>query len=212
MHDGVPTDERSSKPQVKARPRWLKALGLEISTRDPANRRRAASPARSLQARLLGGHGLYEGPRGRACGSSSCTVRRRFLGCRMGWLGRRTARNERSVAGATGRSARDPGSGRSGSASTDRCSRMPSPASTSPAIRWVTARPFLTRSFHDLHRLLQEMHERRTVYVDLHKRENIIVTERGEPCLIDFQISLSWPRWLPRGRCSGSSSGATNTT
>jgi hypothetical protein len=43
------------------------------------------------------------------------------------------------------------------------------------------------------------MHERRTVYVDLHKRENIIVTERGEPSLIDFQISLSWPNWLPLG-------------
>jgi hypothetical protein len=33
----------------------------------------------------------------------------------------------------------------------------------------------------------------------LHKRENIIVTEAGEPCLIDFQISLLWPGWLPLG-------------
>ena len=37
------------------------------------------------------------------------------------------------------------------------------------------------------------------VYVDLHKRENIIVNERGEPSLIDFQISLSWPGWFPQG-------------
>jgi hypothetical protein len=43
------------------------------------------------------------------------------------------------------------------------------------------------------------MHKRRTVYVDLHKRENIIVSERGEPWLIDFQISLTWPAWLPSG-------------
>ena len=43
------------------------------------------------------------------------------------------------------------------------------------------------------------MHERKIVYVDLHKRENILVNERGEPCLIDFQISLAWPRWLPAG-------------
>ncbi|MGD0044266.1 MAG: hypothetical protein ABSE84_28325, partial [Isosphaeraceae bacterium] len=53
--------------------------------------------------------------------------------------------------------------------------------------------------FHDLNRLLEEMHRRRTVYVDLNKRENIIVSERGEPCLIDFQISLTWPAWLPSG-------------
>ena len=32
-----------------------------------------------------------------------------------------------------------------------------------------------------------------------HKRENIIVNERGEPWLIDFQISLTWPEWLPSG-------------
>ena len=37
------------------------------------------------------------------------------------------------------------------------------------------------------------------MYVDLHKRENILVNERGEPCLIDFQISVAWPRWLPAG-------------
>ena len=56
------------------------------------------------------------------------------------------------------------------------------------------------------------MHARRTVYVDLHKRENIIVSEHGKPCLIDFQISICWPGWLPPARCSGSSSGAMNIT
>ena len=34
--------------------------------------------------------------------------------------------------------------------------------------------------------------------MDLHKRENIIVDNQGDPWLIDFQISLSWPRWAPR--------------
>jgi hypothetical protein len=53
--------------------------------------------------------------------------------------------------------------------------------------------------FPDLDRLLREMHNRRTVYVDLHKRENIIVSEAGEPYLIDFQISVCWPGWLPLG-------------
>jgi hypothetical protein len=50
-----------------------------------------------------------------------------------------------------------------------------------------------------LRALLRAMHERKIVYVDLHKRENILVNERGEPCLIDFQISVAWPRWLPTG-------------
>ncbi len=52
--------------------------------------------------------------------------------------------------------------------------------------------------FGELTALLRAMHARRVVYVDLHKRENIIVTPAGKPCLIDFQISLYWPRWLPR--------------
>jgi hypothetical protein len=53
--------------------------------------------------------------------------------------------------------------------------------------------------FSELSHLLGEMHKRRTVYVDLHKRENIIVTDKGRPYLIDFQISLIWPSWLPSG-------------
>jgi hypothetical protein len=47
--------------------------------------------------------------------------------------------------------------------------------------------------------LLRAMHARKVVYVDLHKRENILVDEHGNPCLIDFQISVAWPAWLPHG-------------
>jgi len=53
--------------------------------------------------------------------------------------------------------------------------------------------------FPELLRLLDGMHGRKVAYVDLHKRENIIVGESGLPYLIDFQISLSWPRWMPAG-------------
>ena len=61
-------------------------------------------------------------------------------------------------------------------------------------------REAVNESFYPaLRALLRAMHERKIVYVDLHKRENILVNERGEPCLIDFQISLAWPRWLPAG-------------
>jgi hypothetical protein len=47
-----------------------------------------------------------------------------------------------------------------------------------------------------LQRLLVQMHERNVAYVDLTKRENIIVGEDGRPCIIDFQISALLPaRW-----------------
>jgi len=47
--------------------------------------------------------------------------------------------------------------------------------------------------FPRLERLLTEMHRRDIAYVDLEKRENILVDARGRPCLIDFQISWRWP-------------------
>jgi hypothetical protein len=45
--------------------------------------------------------------------------------------------------------------------------------------------------FPALTRLLAVMHQRRMAYVDLHKRENVIVGDDGEPYLVDFQISLN---------------------
>jgi len=44
--------------------------------------------------------------------------------------------------------------------------------------------------FPRLRDLLAAMHARRMAYVDLHKRENVIVGDDGRPYLIDFQISL----------------------
>lgn len=43
--------------------------------------------------------------------------------------------------------------------------------------------------FPVLQQLLKTMHARKMAYVDLHKRENVLVGENGEPYLIDFQIS-----------------------
>lgn len=50
--------------------------------------------------------------------------------------------------------------------------------------------------FDELHELLGEMHRRHIAYVDLNKRQNILVGNDGRPYLIDFQISLHLP---PRG-------------
>jgi serine/threonine protein kinase len=54
--------------------------------------------------------------------------------------------------------------------------------------------------FPRLAALLDALHKRNIAYVDLEKRENIIVDDEGQPHLIDFQISWYWP-----GRNSGGS-------
>jgi hypothetical protein len=55
--------------------------------------------------------------------------------------------------------------------------------------------------FSSLRRALREMHVRGIAYVDLHKRENIIVGDDGRPYLVDFQISFDAThprlRWMP---------------
>ncbi len=51
--------------------------------------------------------------------------------------------------------------------------------------------------FPKLLNLLEKIHSRQISYMDLNKQENIIVTQDGNPCLIDFQIcfhlSKKWP-------------------
>lgn len=49
------------------------------------------------------------------------------------------------------------------------------------------------RFFETLAAILRAMHERGMAYVDLHKPENILVGDDGNPYLIDFQISFSVP-------------------
>jgi hypothetical protein len=51
----------------------------------------------------------------------------------------------------------------------------------------------------DLNQLLNDLHSRGAAYVDLHKRENILVGDDGRPRLIDFQISIRLPQMGPLG-------------
>ena len=48
--------------------------------------------------------------------------------------------------------------------------------------------------FEKLRQLLKELHKRNVIYMDMNKRDNIIVGKDGEPYLIDFQISVHLPR------------------
>lgn len=75
------------------------------------------------------------------------------------------------------------------------------------ARRFLPGRPLLSgervadRFFPELLAALRAMHALGVAYVDLHKRENILVGEDGRPFLIDFQISFDARhprvRWLP---------------
>lgn len=56
--------------------------------------------------------------------------------------------------------------------------------------------------FDELQTLIAALHARHVAYVDLNKRQNILVGDDGRPHLIDFQISLllppiGWRRWRP---------------
>ena len=48
-----------------------------------------------------------------------------------------------------------------------------------------------------LRQTVTALHERNIAYVDLHKLENIIIDEQGQPHLIDFQISVKLPGIWP---------------
>jgi len=50
--------------------------------------------------------------------------------------------------------------------------------------------------FDKLLNLLREIHQRNVVYLDLNKKDNIIIGSDGRPYLIDFQISLYIPKRL----------------
>jgi hypothetical protein len=53
--------------------------------------------------------------------------------------------------------------------------------------------PFPGSFFGELRELVDDIHRRNVVYVDMNKRGNIILGEDGRPHLIDFQISLHLP-------------------
>jgi hypothetical protein len=73
---------------------------------------------------------------------------------------------------------------------------------------FVPGRPLARRDtvgdafFDQLLALVQALHARHIAYVDLNKRQNILLGQDGRPYLIDFQIALLWPptgwrRWAP---------------
>jgi hypothetical protein len=129
--------------------------------------------------------GLYRGPAGKAILKVGRTAP--LLGAPMRWLGRFLADHEFAIY----RAVEDlPG--------VPRC--LGRWGETGFVHEFVEGHPLQRyeavpdRFFPELRVLIETLHARRIAYVDLEKRENILVGDDGRPYLIDFQISLYWPR------------------
>ncbi len=187
-----PTDS-----QVKPRPSWLKALGRQSLPESIAIGGVAHHLRETFKHDSWAATGLYEGP---SAELAVVKLHRQSpaFGVPMRWLGRWMARHEIGLL--------------KGLADLKGIPALGGPVSLGGATlrhavarRYIEGHPLGNREavnesfFPGLSALLDAMHQRKVVYVDLHKRENILVNEEGEPCLIDFQISVAWPRWLPAG-------------
>lgn len=169
--------------QPKVKHAWLRALGREdmppsIDLADGAYRH-----VRTFKHDFFAATGLYEGPSGRVVLKMGRVAG--LLGVPMVWMGRIMADHEGGLyAELDGHEGVPRWFGRWGA--------------TGIVHEFVEGHPLQRNEWVDddffprLEALLADLHGRGIAYVDLEKRENILVREDGRPCLIDFQISWKW--------------------
>jgi hypothetical protein len=172
---------------------WLRALGASDLPARLALADGEYVHVRTFKHDFFAATGLYEGPSGRAILKLGRTAR--LLGLPMVWMGRLLANHEtriyREVEHLEG---------------VPRC--LGRWGETGFVHAFVEGHPLQRDErvddefFPRLESLLHEIHRRGIAYVDLEKRENILVDERGRPCLIDFQISWRWAGY-ETGRATG---------
>ncbi|MBN2448468.1 MAG: hypothetical protein JXO22_17205 [Phycisphaerae bacterium] len=193
----MPKTTKSHEPLV--RHRWLYALPeLELPAMvDCAGQR--YDHVSTFKHDFFAATGLYRGPDGLAVLKHGRT--NDFITILNGWTGRfltkREVRIYREVHGLSG------------------VPRLIGTVGNSAFMHeFVPGHPLQRREtvsdefFDELFDLLRRLHERDIAYVDLNKRQNILMGEDGRPYLIDFQISLHLPpvgwrraapvRWLLR--------------
>lgn len=126
--------------------------------------------------------------------------RQNIFGLPMSWLGCRLARREADFLGRLADTGRVPvvlGTPSEGNR----------PLPNAVARDYISGNPLGDDTpvgdtfFAELSDLLACLHRQGMAYVDLHKRENVLVGDDGHPYLIDFQVSYATPTWSgPVGR------------
>lgn len=163
---------------------WLRALGAadlpaRITLADGEYQH-----VRTYKHDFFAATGLYRGPSGLAILKLGRTTP--LFGLPMAWLGAMLADHELAVYAAA-----------EGVEGIPRC--LGKWGRTGLTHAFVEGHPLQQREWVDdaffdrLEHLLNELHRRDIAYVDLEKRENILVDQDGRPSLIDFQISWRWP-------------------
>ncbi len=162
---------------------WLRALGGEDM---PPSIRLADGEyrhVRTFKHDFFAATGLYEGPSGRVVLKIGRVAS--LLGVPMAWMGRLLGGHEASLyEELDGLEGVPQWLGRWGE--------------TGIVHAFVEGHPLQREErvgddfFPRLERLLDELHRRGIAYVDLEKRENILVRADGAPGLIDFQIAWKW--------------------
>jgi hypothetical protein len=162
---------------------WLRALGREDMPPSVMLADGEYRHLRTFKHDFFAATGLYEGPSGRVVLKLGRMAA--LFGVPMSWMGRFLADHEASIyQELDGLPGVPRWFGRWGD--------------TGIVHAFVEGHPLQRRElvaddfFPRLEALLGELHRRGIAYVDLEKRENILVRDGGEPCLIDFQISWKW--------------------
>lgn len=164
---------------------WLRALGREEMPEQITLDDGQYSHLRTFKHDFFAATGLYEGPSGRVV----LKIGRRVpaFGLPLAWIGRRLADREMELY----RQVDD-------LAGVPKC--LGRWSDTGFAHAYVEGHPLQRHEwvsdefFGRLREMIDELHRRDIAYVDLEKRENILVDDDGRPCLIDFQISWQWPK------------------
>ena len=164
---------------------WLRALGRDEMPASITLRDVEYTHLRTYKHDFFAATGLYEGPDGRVILKLGRTAG--FFGLPLSWIGKMLAAHELDLYNAV----HDlPG--------VPEC--LGPWRETGLVHVFVEGHPLQRKEavgdefFPKLRQLIQQLHERRIAYVDLEKRENILVDDKGDPSLIDFQISFRWPQ------------------
>lgn len=185
---------KPQKSDVRSRPGYLRALGKSDPPQTITIGGREYRRIEIFKHDSWAATALYKGEGGKVI----CKFGRqaRLLGFPMQWLGRRLARREAAIMRRLADIPNVPDD--SGPVLIDG-----RPLDYAVAHSYIEGHPLGKRDqpgddfFPGLRRAIAEIHARDMAYVDLNKRENIIIGDDGRPYLIDFQISFilgdRWP-------------------